>query len=87
MVQDQGVPDTYTVLTGRTEGWWFSTVQEIPGFFDQTYRFEEIEPSVRSGLELFPEFESDPSSAIIDVVISPTWFIDEEDEEELRGRR
>lgn len=61
---------TYTAEATRGEGWWVVQLREEPGLLTQTRRLDQIPDMVRDALELFPELESDPASAIIDVVVT-----------------
>ncbi len=60
---------TYTAVATRDEGWWTISVKEVPGLFTQTRRLDQIEDMVRDALILFPEVESQPSTAEVDIVI------------------
>ena len=59
----------YTAHAWREDGWWVSTVEEVPGLNNQTRRLDQIEQSVRDGLELFPEVDENPQQAEVTVVV------------------
>lgn len=76
--------NTYTVRTTRDEGWWIATVDEVPRFYHQTKRLDQLEESTRSGLELLPEIEPNPQEATINIIVEPG---DELPEEALATRQ
>ncbi len=63
---------TYTAKVSRDEGWWVVTVAEVPGLFTQVKRLEQVEPMVRDALGLFPEVESNPAEAVVNVEVQGT---------------
>ena len=63
---------TYTAHATRSDGWWAVTVPAVDGLITQTRRLDQIEDMVRDALELFPDIEDDPGSAVIDIVVAGT---------------
>lgn len=76
--------ETYTARTTRDEHWWTVTVDEVPGLFTQARRLDQIEDMVRDALMLFPEVESDPEHATVDVVVDAAIAARAEDARQLR---
>ena len=65
--------NTYTARATREENWWTITVDEVPGLFTQAKRLDQIPSMVRDALTLFPEVETNPDQAQINVIPDPTY--------------
>lgn len=65
--------NAYTARATREENWWTVTVDEVPGLFAQARRLDQIPAMVQDALALFPEVESNPDQAQINVIPDPTY--------------
>lgn len=77
---------TYTARANRDEHWWTVTVDEVPGLFTQARRLDQLEDMVRDALTLFPEVESDPEHATVDVIVDAAVAARAEDARRLRSQ-
>lgn len=59
-------------------------MNEVPGLFTQTRRWDPIEGMVRDALLLFPEVESDPEQTIVSIVVDPEIAAPAHDARKLR---
>ncbi|WP_394284631.1 type II toxin-antitoxin system HicB family antitoxin, partial [Corynebacterium sp.] len=75
-----------TARANRDEHWWTVTVDEVPGLFTQARRLDQLEDMVRDALTLFPEVESDPEHATVDVIVDATIAAQAEDARRLRSQ-
>lgn len=65
--------NTYTARAAREENWWTVTVDEVPGLFTQARRLDQIPALVQDALALFPEVETNPEQAQINVIPDPAF--------------
>jgi len=63
----------YTVVAGRSEGWWAITVPELRGVFSQARRLDRVEYMARDAIALFLEVPKDSFDLVLrEVLDTPT---------------